>query len=124
MRPSGSFGPQAVRPAPFAGQEGAHVRSASPSGSPNQAVPASAGSLRGSEAGLDVADGAIYPALARLRKRRLVEVERRAGEGGPARTCYKPGPAGLQMLRSWSSDGNEFAAGIGSIVTHTAEKEP
>ncbi|MGG7574945.1 PadR family transcriptional regulator [Streptomyces sirii] len=80
--------------------------------------------VRLGEAGLDVADGSIYPALARLRKRRLVEVERRAGEGGPARTYYKPSPAGLQMLRSWSSDWNEFAASIGSIVTHTAEKEP
>ncbi len=80
--------------------------------------------VRLGEAGLDVADGSIYPALARLRKRGLVEVERRTGEGGPARTYYRPSPAGLQMLRSWSRDWNEFAAGIGSIVTHTVEKEP
>ncbi|WP_420082601.1 PadR family transcriptional regulator (plasmid) [Streptomyces sp. JL4002] len=77
-----------------------------------------------SKAGLDVADGSIYPALARLRKRQLVEVERRTGEGGPARTYYRPSEAGLQLLQSWSLDWKEFTSSISSIVTHTARKEP
>ncbi|ARF53141.1 PadR family transcriptional regulator [Streptomyces gilvosporeus] len=79
--------------------------------------------VRLGEVGLDVADGSIYPALARLRKRQLVEVERRTGGGGPARTYYRPSAAGFQMLRSWTRDWNEFATSIGSIVTRTAGKE-
>ncbi|WP_398922587.1 PadR family transcriptional regulator [Streptomyces sp. I6] len=57
--------------------------------------------VRLGEAGLDVADGSIYPALARLRKRGLVEVERRAGaavprgpttgRAKPVRSCFDPG---------------------------------
>lgn len=72
--------------------------------------------------GLDVADGSIYPALARLRKRQLVEVERRSGEGGPARTYYRPSEAGMQVLQAWSRDWNEFATSIGSILTQFERK--
>ncbi|MFI1156087.1 PadR family transcriptional regulator [Streptomyces sioyaensis] len=68
------------------------------------------------KAGLDVADGSIYPALARLRKRELVTVERRSGGGGPARTYYMPSEAGMRMLRSWSRDRGEFATSIHTII--------
>ncbi|WP_267243007.1 PadR family transcriptional regulator [Streptomyces sp. PR69] len=80
--------------------------------------------VRLAEAGLEVADGSIYPALARLRKRELVEVERRSGDGGPARTYYRPSEAGMQALRSWSRDWNELATSIGSIINQNARKEP
>ncbi|MFE3654162.1 MULTISPECIES: PadR family transcriptional regulator [unclassified Streptomyces] len=79
--------------------------------------------VRLAEAGLDVADGSIYPALARLRKRELVEVERRSGGGGPARTYYRPSEAGMRILRSWSRDWSEFATSIDSIVTQPAREE-
>ncbi|MEV0965374.1 PadR family transcriptional regulator [Streptomyces sp. NPDC049910] len=79
--------------------------------------------VRLGEAGLDVADGSIYPALARLRKRGLVEVERRAGGGGPARTYYRPSEAGSQLLRSWSHDWSAFTASVGSIVKPVTHKE-
>lgn len=79
--------------------------------------------VRLAKAGLDVADGSIYPALARLRKRQLVEVERRSGGGGPARTYYRPSEAGMQMLRSWSSDWSAFATSVGSLITQTAREE-
>lgn len=79
--------------------------------------------VRLAKAGLDVADGSIYPALARLRKRELVEVERRSGDGGPARTYYSPSEAGLQVLRSWGSDWNAFATSIGSIISQTTREE-
>ncbi|MEU5018201.1 PadR family transcriptional regulator [Streptomyces angustmyceticus] len=72
--------------------------------------------VRLAKAGLDVADGSIYPALARLRKRELVEIERRSGGGGPARTYYRPSEAGLRLLRSWSRDWGEFAMSIDTIV--------
>ncbi|BDM69947.1 PadR family transcriptional regulator [Streptomyces nigrescens] len=79
--------------------------------------------VRLAKAGLDVADGSIYPALARLRKRQLVETERRSGGGGPARTYYRPSEAGMQMLRSWSRDWSQFATSVGSIITQTAREE-
>ncbi|MFE7301965.1 PadR family transcriptional regulator [Streptomyces sp. NPDC057579] len=79
--------------------------------------------VRLAEAGLDVADGSIYPALARLRKRELVEVERRSGGGGPARTYYRPSEAGMRIFRSWSRDWSEFATSIDSIVTQPAREE-
>ncbi|MFE7314150.1 PadR family transcriptional regulator [Streptomyces sp. NPDC057555] len=80
--------------------------------------------VRLGEAGLDVADGSIYPALARLRKRQLVEVERRTGEGGPARTYYRPSEAGLQVLRSMSRDWSEFALGVSTVIAQTGRKGP
>ncbi|MEU8684151.1 PadR family transcriptional regulator [Streptomyces sp. NPDC048611] len=80
--------------------------------------------VRLAKAGLEVADGSIYPALARLRKRELVEVERRSGDGGPTRTYYRPSEAGMQTLRSWSRDWNELAASIGCIINQSARKEP
>ncbi|MFI0785694.1 PadR family transcriptional regulator [Streptomyces lydicus] len=79
--------------------------------------------VRLAKAGLDVADGSIYPALARLRKRELVEIERRSGDGGPARTYYTPSAAGLRMLRSWSRDWGEFATSIGSVIGQPAREE-
>ncbi|MFG2528328.1 PadR family transcriptional regulator [Streptomyces sp. NPDC048516] len=79
--------------------------------------------VRLAKAGLDVADGSIYPALARLRKRGLVEVERRSGDGGPARTYYSPSETGLQVLRSWGSDWKAFATSIGSIISQTTQEE-
>ncbi|GGU54922.1 hypothetical protein GCM10010211_19510 [Streptomyces albospinus] len=54
---------------------------------------------------------------------RLVEVERRSGGGGPARTYYRPSEAGMQMLRSWSRDWSEFATSIGSLITQAAREE-
>ncbi|SHM69956.1 PadR family transcriptional regulator [Streptomyces yunnanensis] len=79
--------------------------------------------VRLAKAGLDVADGSIYPALARLRKRQLVEVERRHGGGGPARTYYRPSEAGMRMLQSWSRDWSEFATNIGSLITRAARED-
>lgn len=79
--------------------------------------------VRLARAGLDVADGSIYPALARLRKRELVEIERRSGDGGPARTYYSPSPAGMRMLRSWSHDWSTFATSIGSLIDPSAREK-
>ncbi|MCF3142878.1 PadR family transcriptional regulator [Streptomyces platensis] len=79
--------------------------------------------VRLSKAGLDVADGSIYPALARLRKRELVMVERRSGGGGPARTYYMPSEAGMRMLRSRSREWDEFATSIHTIIGPPAREE-
>lgn len=79
--------------------------------------------VRLAETGLDVADGSIYPALARLRTRELVEIERRSGDSGPARTYYRPSEAGMRMLRSWSRDWSEFATSIGSLIDPPAREE-
>ncbi|MFG3117920.1 PadR family transcriptional regulator [Streptomyces sp. NPDC048197] len=79
--------------------------------------------VRLAKVGLEVADGSIYPALARLRKRELVTVERRSGGGGPARTYYMPSEAGIRMLRSWGRDWREFATSIDSIIGAPAREE-
>ncbi|MFK0291862.1 PadR family transcriptional regulator [Streptomyces sp. NPDC090442] len=80
--------------------------------------------VRLAKAGLAVADGSIYPALARLRKRGLVEVERRSGDGGPARTYYRPSEAGMRILRSWTRDWSEFTTSIGSIINQPTREAP
>ncbi|MEU9116289.1 hypothetical protein AB0D04_32150 [Streptomyces sp. NPDC048483] len=58
-----------------------------------------------------------------MRKRELVEIERRSGDGGPARTYYRPSEAGMRMLRASSRDWGEFATRIGSIIGHPAREE-
>lgn len=67
-------------------------------------------------AGLDVADGSIYPALGRLRRDALVEVFRRPGEAGPPRSYYRTTAAGRETLAGWRDAWTDFAAGVSRTV--------
>ena len=74
--------------------------------------------------GLEVADGSIYPALGRLRRDGLVEVFTRPGEAGPARTYYRPTPAGRGVLAGWRGAWLDFASGVGRVLAATTEETP
>ncbi len=66
-----------------------------------------------------VKGGTLYPLLARLEERGLVEVEWRAGDGGPGRKFYALTAAGRAEHRRQSADWLEFTA-----LTHTFLAQP
>ncbi|MER7396437.1 PadR family transcriptional regulator [Streptomyces sp. NPDC000151] len=72
--------------------------------------------VRLAEQGLEVASGSIYPALARLRSRGLVDVTRRPGAGGPVRTYYHLTDVGQRELAEWTAQWGDFAAGVARVL--------
>ncbi|MEU6117322.1 PadR family transcriptional regulator [Streptomyces sp. NPDC047117] len=81
--------------------------------------------VRLAEHGLEVASGSIYPALARLRSRGLVDVTRQPGAGGPVRTYYHLAADGRRELAEWSAQWADFAAGVDRVLpitTNTTEQ--
>ena len=76
------------------------------------------------EAGLDaVAEGSIYPALARLERADLVEAVTRSGSGGPPRKYYSLTATGRRTLMQRSADWREFAASVELVLAGQAEGE-
>ncbi|MCC6223201.1 MAG: PadR family transcriptional regulator [Thermoleophilia bacterium] len=70
-----------------------------------------------------VADGSIYPALARLQRDRLVEDERQAGNGGPPRKYYRLTPAGRAALAEWTGEWRELSSSIDRVLGVTERRE-
>lgn len=68
------------------------------------------------DAGLDVAAGTIYPALARLRRQGLVAVEQRPGVGGPPRTYYRTTAAGTAAGRRLRGAWRAFADSVDRVT--------
>ncbi len=67
-----------------------------------------------------VKGGTLYPLLSRLESGGLVEVEWRAGEGGPGRKYYTLSAAGRVELARQTGAWAEFAAVTGALMTGTA----
>ncbi|MCE1180604.1 MAG: PadR family transcriptional regulator [Micrococcales bacterium] len=75
------------------------------------------------DAGLGtVKGGTLYPLLSRLETADLVEVEWRAGEGGPGRKYYTLSEAGRQALAEQSRTWAEFTAVTRSFVDPPAQR--
>ncbi|XVX21430.1 PadR family transcriptional regulator [Actinomycetota bacterium] len=75
------------------------------------------------DAGLGtVKGGTLYPLLSRLEAADLVEVEWRAGEGGPGRKYYTLSEAGRQALAEQSRTWAEFTALTRSFVDAPAQR--
>lgn len=76
------------------------------------------------EAGLDaVAEGSIYPALARLERADLVKAQTRSGSAGPPRKYYSLTVAGRRTLAQRSADWCAFTASVELVLAGQAEGE-
>ena len=74
------------------------------------------------ERGLDaVAEGSIYPVLARLERDALVEAYREASNGGPPRKYYRLTHAGRDSLARWRDEWRAAAAAIDAVLTANTE---
>lgn len=69
------------------------------------------------DAGLDgVADGSIYPALARMEKAGLVTAYREASNGGPPRKYYRVNDAGAALLDLRRQQWDEFSCAVSHVL--------
>lgn len=72
------------------------------------------------EAGLDVADGTIYPLLHRMEASGYVAAEWRIeGDQGRPRKYYALTPAGAAELKTMTSDWRELSARIAALIEKT-----
>lgn len=76
-------------------------------------------------AGLEsVKPATLYPALTRLAEEGAVEVNWRAGEGGPGRKCYRITPAGLDRLEAEWAAWRGFGAAVSRLVAADTAPPP
>ncbi|WP_263632726.1 PadR family transcriptional regulator [Streptomyces sp. 8L] len=69
-------------------------------------------------AGLDsVKPATLYPTLNRLAEDGAVEVQWRAGEGGPGRKCYRITSAGRERLDAEWAAWQDFGASVSGLLT-------
>jgi PadR family transcriptional regulator, regulatory protein PadR len=69
------------------------------------------------EAGLGaVAEGTVYPALARLERAGLIQSERRGSASGPPRKYYHVSPEGRAYLDSWRAEWAVLASSVDSVL--------
>lgn len=77
--------------------------------------------VRLAEGGLGtIKGGTLYPLLARLEQAGLVDVEWRAGEGGPGRKYYRLTDAGSAELATSGGQWRSFAATTSAFLTTAA----
>ncbi len=69
------------------------------------------------ERGLPVAEGTVYPLLARLLRAGLIEVHSRPSPTGPPRRYYTLTAAGADLLAGGTQHWREFSAVIDSVLT-------
>lgn len=81
--------------------------------------------VRLAEGGLGtIKGGTLYPLLARFEQAGLVDVEWRAGEGGPGRKYYRLTDAGRAELATSSGQWRSFAATTSTFLTTTTAPTP
>ncbi len=68
--------------------------------------------------------GTLYPLLARFEQAGLVDVEWRAGEGGPGRKYYRLTDAGRAELATSGGQWRAFAATTSAFLTTTTALAP
>lgn len=64
----------------------------------------------------DVADGSIYPALARLERAGLLQSRTVASESGPPRKYYAPTDRGRLQLAAWEEAWRELRAAVSQVL--------
>ncbi|MGC4015723.1 MAG: PadR family transcriptional regulator [Luteolibacter sp.] len=67
--------------------------------------------------GVGVAEGSIYPLLARLRKQGLVTTRLEESSGGPARKYYRLTPTGQSLAEEMTAYFHEMTKGVQVIGT-------
>lgn len=70
-----------------------------------------------------VAEGSVYPLLARLTKRGYVRSYTEPSPGGPSRKYYELTEHGMQALRAGSNDWFEISAQVGRILMRSDHVE-
>ncbi|MFF2653477.1 PadR family transcriptional regulator [Streptomyces sp. NPDC058045] len=76
-------------------------------------------------AGLEsVKPATLYPALNRLAEEGAVEVNWRAGEGGPGRKCYRITPAGRKRLDAEWSAWESFGESVARLLSDAPQSDP
>lgn len=76
------------------------------------------------EAGVDVAEGTVYPALSRLEREGLVTSRLVASANGPARKYYSPSRAGRERLRESFEAWSRLRTALDQIFVGGAAKGP
>ena len=77
------------------------------------------------EAGLDgVADGSIYPALARLERSGRLESFKVQSDEGPARKYYRLTSAGNEALHAARIEWRAFSGGVANVLGEAPERIP
>ena len=73
---------------------------------------------------VDILDGTVYPALARLEREALVSSRLVSSNSGPARKYYRPTPAGYEALTSGAANWQFLNEIVGSVLNRPLPKEP
>ncbi len=76
------------------------------------------------DAGLDVAEGSIYPALGRLERAGLIEGFLREGAGGPPRKYYRLTRSGAAVLEQRTAEWGRFSDAVGSVLAAASASAP
>ena len=73
---------------------------------------------------LDILEGTVYPALARLEREGSVTARLVASNSGPARKYYRPTPAGYAALEGGTSSWSTLVADVGAVLTRAVPPQP
>jgi PadR family transcriptional regulator PadR len=77
------------------------------------------------EIGLEsIADGTVYPALARLEREKRVTARLVASKSGPARKYYRPTPAGYDALAAGTADWRSLVAVVDPVLAPNTPAQP
>jgi PadR family transcriptional regulator PadR len=72
----------------------------------------------------EIADGTVYPALARLERERRVSSRLVSSRSGPARKYYKPTPAGYAALADATDDWLSLAGVVSPALSRPLPDRP
>ena len=73
---------------------------------------------------LDILEGTVYPALARLEREGRVSARLVSSNAGPARKYYRPTPAGYEALSVGTARWLSLADVVGSVLSRPIPAEP
>jgi PadR family transcriptional regulator PadR len=71
-----------------------------------------------------IAEGTVYPALARLEREGRLEARLVASQSGPARKYYRPTPAGTQALEDGTASWLSLAQVVNPVLLRRLPRQP
>jgi PadR family transcriptional regulator PadR len=73
---------------------------------------------------VDILEGTVYPALARLEREGRVSARLVSSNAGPARKYYRPTAVGYEALANGTANWLSLADVVGSVLTRPHPAEP
>jgi PadR family transcriptional regulator PadR len=73
---------------------------------------------------VDILEGTVYPALARLERERRVSARLVSSNAGPARKYYRPTPAGYEALARGTANWSSLSDIVDSVLNRPIPAEP